>query len=46
MAEQLQEDGDAWKQDLARMTAVESGLFQRLWSSLQRALAEPVGVAA
>lgn len=43
MAEQLQEDGDAWKKDLARMTAVESGLFQRLWSSLQRALAEPAG---
>jgi hypothetical protein len=39
MAGQLQDDGEAWRRDLARLTGVESGLFQRFWSQLQKALA-------
>lgn len=42
MASQLQEDDLAWTVALARLTAVESKLFQRLWSQLQTALAAPL----
>lgn len=39
MAAQLREDDLAWDVALARLTAAESRLFQRLWTQLQRALA-------